>query len=98
MAVMWRSALLLLASLALASCSRTAASPSESSENPASAAASSDVKPLALTYTTPTVGAAVQVAASGLPPGKIVDVVPAKRDIIRGRRPRWRKLKRTAGR
>ena len=36
--------------------------------------------------------------AQGEPPGKIVDVVPAKRDIIRGRRPRWRKLKRAMGR
>ena len=27
-----------------------------------------------------------------------IDVPPPPRDIIRGRRPRWRKLKRTAGR
>jgi len=64
-----------LALLALASCSRTAASPSEASDNPASgAAAASDVKPLTLTYKTPTVGAAVQVSATGLEPGKTVDL------------------------
>src|SRR5688572_2129783 len=75
MRVICRSALLLLALLALASCSRTAASPSEASDNPASgAAAASDVKLLNLTYKTPTVGAAVQVSATVLEPGKTVDL------------------------
>jgi len=75
MTVICRSALLLFALLALASCSRTAASPSEDASDSASAAtASSDVKPLTLTYKTPTVGAPVQVSASELPPGKTVDL------------------------
>jgi hypothetical protein len=67
-----RSALLFLALVALASCSRTAASPAESATEPAAAA--SDVKTLTLTYKTPTVGAEVLVTATGLPAGKTVDL------------------------
>jgi hypothetical protein len=75
-----RTGIPLLALLALAACSRTAASPSESAaaetsgSAPDSAAASSDVQTLSLTYKTPTVGADVRVAASGLPAGKTVDL------------------------
>jgi hypothetical protein len=71
-----RASVLLLSVLALAGCSRTAASPSESSsaDPPASAAASEARLPLNLTYKTPTVGAEVRVAATGLPAGKTVDL------------------------
>jgi hypothetical protein len=79
-----RSGIPLLALLAVAACSRTAASPSESASAVASgsasgsasdsAASSSDVQTLTLTYKTPTVGADVHVAASGLPAGKTVDL------------------------
>ena len=75
MALLRRSGLPLLALLALVACSRTAASPSESSSTPSAAASSSDAaQTLSLTYKTPTVGADVVVAATGLPAGKTVDL------------------------
>ena len=76
MKLLRRSGLPLLALLALVACSRTAASPSESSSTdsaePASPSASS--AQLSLAYKTPTVGADVEATATGLPPGKTVDL------------------------
>ena len=80
MNVLRRSGIPLLALVALVACSRTAASPSDSASAEAagsasdSAASASDVQSLSLTYKTPTVGADVHVAASGLPAGKTVDL------------------------
>src|SRR5262245_44333639 len=70
-----RSCVPLLALVTLIGCSRTAASPSESSSTtePASAP-TSPVQTLSLTYKTPTVGADVAVSATGLPAGKAVDL------------------------
>ena len=67
---------LLIALLALVACSRTAASPSESSSTDSAAAAASSPSSaqLSLTHKTPTVGADVEVTATGLPPGKTVDL------------------------
>jgi hypothetical protein len=76
MELLRRSGVPLLALLALVACSRTAASPSESSVPPASATtpSSEGVQTLSLTYKTPTVGADVGVSAAGLPVGKTVDL------------------------
>ena len=70
-----RSAFALLALVALVACSKTAASPSESStpaESSAAPAAASQT--LSLTYKSPTVGADVIAKATGLPAGKTVDL------------------------
>jgi hypothetical protein len=67
-----RLAVPLLAVVAAISCSKTAASPSESSaplESPAPASAT-----LALTYKSPTVGAEVLAKAAGMPAGKTVEL------------------------
>ena len=65
----------LLALVALAGCSRTAASPSESAPTTAAAAPASEARAtLELAYKTPTVGADVSAKATGLPPGKTVDL------------------------
>jgi hypothetical protein len=70
-----RAGLLLLAVLGLAGCSRTAASPSESSSADPPASTASDARlPLKLTYKTPTVGSEVRVSAAGLPASKMVDL------------------------
>ena len=75
MNVLRRSSLPLLALVALSACSRTAASPSESSSAPAPESTSSAaVQTLSLAYKTPTVGADVAVTATGLPAGKTVDL------------------------
>jgi hypothetical protein len=70
-----RLGVVLLALLALAGCSRTSASPSESSsaETP-SADASSARQTLSLSYERPTVGSPVRATATGLPAGKSVDL------------------------
>jgi hypothetical protein len=65
----------LLALMALTACSRTAASPSESSSAVSAASPSSEgLATLELAYKTPTVGADVTVKAAGLPAGKAVDL------------------------
>jgi hypothetical protein len=71
-----RAGFLLLAVLGLTGCSRTAASPSESSsaDPPASTTASEARLPLKLTYKAPTVGSEVRVSATGLPASKMVDL------------------------
>jgi hypothetical protein len=70
-----RSAAPLLALVAAVSCSKTAASPSESSTPAAAtAAAASAPQTLSLTYKSPTVGTEVIAKATGLPPGKTVDL------------------------
>ena len=76
MKLLARSGIPLLALIAIVGCSRTAASPSESSSTPASpaAAASTPIQTLSLTYKSPTVGADVAVTATGLPAGKTVDL------------------------
>jgi hypothetical protein len=76
MKLLRRSGLPLIALLALVACSRTAASPSESSSTDSAAAAASSPSSaqLSLMYKTPTVGADVEVTATGLPPGKTVDL------------------------
>jgi hypothetical protein len=83
---MRRSLLLLgafVAAVALAACSRTAASPSEATGEPSasaeasagrSAATERPVQTLMLTYDAPTVGARVRASASGLPAGKTVEL------------------------
>ena len=72
----FRSAVPLLALVAAVSCSKTAASPSESSAPAASAAApaSAPQQTLSLTYKSPTVGTQVVAKATGLPAGKTVDL------------------------
>jgi hypothetical protein len=76
MKILTPSVIPLLALVALVGCSRTAASPSETSSPgvPAAAASSSGLQTLTLTYKSPTVGTEVAAAASGLPAGKIVDL------------------------
>src|SRR5678815_5385049 len=69
-----RSAVPLLAVVAAVSCSKTAASPSESPAAAASPAAASASHTLTLTYPSPTVGAAVVAKAAGLPAGKTVEL------------------------
>jgi hypothetical protein len=76
MKLLRRSGLPLLALLALVACSRTAASPSESSSTDSAEEATSVASSaqLSLAYKTPTVGADVEATATGLPPGKTVDL------------------------
>ena len=70
-----RSAFALLALVVLAACSKTAASPTESSTPAASSAAPAAAsQTLSLTYKSPTVGADVSAKATGLPAGKTVDL------------------------
>jgi len=70
-----RSAFALLALVVLAACSKTAASPSESSTPAASSAAPAAAsQTLSLAYKSPTVGADVIAKANGLPAGKTVDL------------------------
>ena len=70
-----RSAFALLALVAVVACSKTAASPSESSTPAASSAAPAAAsQTLSLTYKSPTVGADVIAKATGLPAGKTVDL------------------------
>ena len=70
-----RSAFALLALVVLVACSKTAASPSESSTPAASSAAlAAASQTLSLTYKSPTVGADVIAKATGLPAGKTVDL------------------------
>jgi hypothetical protein len=64
----------LLALAAVAGCSRTAASPSESAPTASASAESPARATLELTYTSPTVGADVSAKATGLPAGKTVDL------------------------
>jgi hypothetical protein len=76
MRLLTRSGIPILTLIAVVGCSGTAASPSESSSTPASpaAASSAPVQTLLLTHKTPTVGADVGVAATGLPAGRTVDL------------------------
>ena len=70
-----RSAFALLALVVFVACSKTAASPSESSTPAASSAAPvAASQTLSLTYKSPTVGADVSAKATGLPAGKTVDL------------------------
>ena len=70
-----RSAVPLLALIAAVSCSKTAASPTESPAPAASPAAPEAPSPaLTLTYKSPTVGTEVVAKATGLPAGKTVDL------------------------
>ncbi|RPH64087.1 MAG: hypothetical protein EHM89_02490 [Acidobacteria bacterium] len=66
-----RSSITLLAMAGLVACARTAASPAES-PSATSTAASLQLK---LTYDVPQVGAKVRATATGLPPGKTVDLI-----------------------
>ena len=69
------SLLVALAAVAAVACSRTDASPSEEAGTPsATTKASPSIQTLTLTYDSPTVGANVQASASGLPPGKTVEL------------------------
>ncbi len=71
-----RSGCTLLALAGLIGCSRTSPSLAESvAAAPAAAPAPVSVPALTLTYTKPTVGAEVRVAAAGLPAGKTVDLM-----------------------
>src|SRR5215470_13362240 len=71
----FRTAAPLLALVAAVSCSKTAASPSESSTPAASAAApAASSQTLSLTYKSPTVGTEVSAKATGLPAGKTVEL------------------------
>lgn len=79
-----RSGVALLALAGLVACSRTAASPSPS-DSPAAApsaaaAPEASIQTLKLTYDSPTVGATVRVAATGLPAGKTVELTWATVD------------------